>query len=159
MSLYESEFEHIESMINNEYIPNDNTNVTVADVDDAKKSVVLSVIRKIEGCVIRLREIHWNAKRNSLHNLTDDIIEKLSEYEDDIAEDYMGLIGIRLKPGSIVPDIPESFDTIEVCNIIISAAIELKASVDDDTAYYGICNIIDDMVHYLNKCKYLASMC
>jgi len=149
-------YEDVMDIMNN-VIPNYSANVD--DNDDSVKTSILNLLRKIEGAVIKLRSIHWDTKTNSLHKLTDDMIGKLPEYEDDIAEDYMGVIGIRLTPGSVTPVAIDCDDVVCLSNELISSMNGVKKLIStEDDKYCGISNVLDDMTHYLNKCKYLATM-
>ena len=79
------------------------------------ENCVLEFIKFLEGARIRMRELHWQAERNSEHKLTDDIISTLESTEDSIAEDFMGICNFRIKVGQVVPVMPESRTTPMSC--------------------------------------------
>ena len=49
------------------------------------KEFVFIYIRFLEGVRIRLREFHWETKRNAKHKLTDDMISYYESKEDEVA--------------------------------------------------------------------------
>lgn len=120
--------------------------------------MVLEYIKRLEGYRIRLREIHWDAKNNSLHQLADSLMEDLEEYEDSIAEDFMGLIGYRIQVGAVIPKLPKSSEIKALIDEIINDSIVLKNNIDGLPKWTGIANLIDDCIHTLNKSKYLSDL-
>ena len=72
---------------------------------DKMRGAVLDYIRDIEGYRVRLREIHWSTKSHAEHKLTDDLISTFESHEDAVAEIAMGLLGVRIQVGEVVPNI------------------------------------------------------
>ena len=130
------------------------------DVDDTRECAVLDLVRFLEGARIRFRELHWEAEKNSEHKLTDDIISSLESYEDEIAEDFMGIIGYRIKVGQLIPLMPKSTTTSGCIEETLQWCREVKRllSSEGGESYDGIVNILDDIHHYLKKAKYLSTM-
>lgn len=122
------------------------------------EDAVLEYIKNLEGYRIRMREIHWDARNNSLHKLADALMSDLEDYEDAIAEDFMGLIGYRIKVGAVVPKLPKSTEFKSLINEILNDTLRLKSIISDLPAWSGIANLIDDCVHNLQKSKYLADL-
>ena len=46
-----------------------------------------------------MKELHWSAVDDKTHVLTDELIKKLSDYQDTMAEDYMGFSGTKFSIG------------------------------------------------------------
>lgn len=118
--------------------------------------VVLEYIKRIEGYRIRLREIHWMADHKSTHELADSLIYDLASYEDSIAEDMMGIIGYRIKVGTVIPKLPKSTELKALINEIVNDTIFVKASIEAVPVWTGIVNILDECIHMLNKSQYLS---
>ena len=119
---------------------------------------VLDFIMFLEGVRIRMREIHWSAERHSIHKLTDDIIKNTESFEDEIAEDLMGVCGFRIKVGGVCPVMPNSVDLIDVLEEFYIKTIELMQCVGNDNKFVGIKNTLEDMCRYIGQSKYLATM-
>lgn len=141
-----------------------NAIMLLAQKEDTKEQIVspqeaiLDYIMYLEGLRIRLREIHWESERNSRHLLTDSMIESIEKFEDDIAEDLMGIINFRIKVGSIAPKITRMVELGDVLNEFSTVTLQLCASIENDEIYTGIVNELDDMMHQIGKWKYLATM-
>lgn len=124
---------------------------------------ILLYIKKLEGYRIRLREIHWSTENKSKHELSDNLMSMLADYEDSIAEEAMGIFGIRVKVGDIVPEIPEGRDIKSILTSVTNDTLTLLASLepsDGETSIPsgGIPSILEDILHDLNKSKYLETL-
>ena len=124
---------------------------------------ILLYIKKLEGYRIRLREIHWSTENKSKHELSDNLMSMLADYEDSIAEEAMGIFGIRVKVGDIVPEIPEGRDIKSILTSVTNDTLTLLASLEpseDETSIPsgGIPSILEDILHDLNKSKYLETL-
>ena len=122
------------------------------------KEAILNFIKFLEGSHIRIKELHWSADHQSKHKLADDLHSKLCEIEDEIAEDMMGYLGTRITIGEVTPIMPKSTDLKDLIEEIEECALNLEASVENDRKMKGVVSIIDDLVHELNKSKYLETM-
>ena len=124
---------------------------------------ILLYIKKLEGYRIRLREIHWSTENKSKHELSDSLMSMLADYEDSIAEEAMGIFGIRVKVGDIVPEIPEGRDIKSILTSLTNDTLTLLASLEPSegetsTLSGGIPSILEDIMHDLNKSKYLETL-
>lgn len=122
---------------------------------------ILNFICILEGYRIRFREYHWSTDTMASHKLCDDIMSALLNYEDQLAEEFQGIINYRIKPGTIKPimNVSENSGIIEALNCLVTDIINLKKSIQrlQNINYDGILNIIDDMIHTINTFKYLAT--
>ena len=121
------------------------------------QEAVLDFITYIEGVRIRLKELHSVAARNSKHMLTDDIISSLEEFEDNVAEDLMGICGFRIQVGAIVPTMTNQVELSSLLCELHDAVVQLCACLENDKLYGGIVNELEDLMHDIGKWKYLAT--
>ena len=124
---------------------------------------ILLYIKKLEGYRIRLREIHWSAESKSRHELSDSLMSMLADYEDSIAEEAMGIFGVRVKVGDIVPAMPEGKDLKSILRSLTDDTLTLLASLEPSEGETsipsgGIPSILEDIMHDLNKSKYLETL-
>ena len=129
-----------------------------SDQHCSPKEAVLNFIQFLEGARIRMREIHWETEKNSLHQLTNGYIAQLEDYEDTIAEDLMGICGFRIHVGEILPIMPESTDSTTLFKEIHKQTIALIVSLEGMVEFTGIINTLEDMAHELGKGEYLETM-
>lgn len=120
--------------------------------------VTLNYIKFLEGSRIRLMELHWSTENKSEHLLTDELMEEVEAFEDNFAEETMGILGVRIRVGDITPTISDKKTTCDVLNNLIDSTLIMRASYEDDVKYLGIVSLIDDFLHFLNKCKYLETL-
>ena len=134
-----------------------------SDVGTSIPEAILLYIKKLEGYRIRLREIHWSTENKSKHELSDNLMSMLADYEDSIAEEAMGIFGIRVKVGDIVPEIPEGRDIKSILTSVTNDTLTLLASLEPSEGETsipsgGIPSILEDILHDLNKSKYLETL-
>ena len=130
-----------------------------SDVGTSIPEAILLYIRKLEGYRIRLRELHWSAVKKSEHELTDTLMSELTDYEDSIAEESMGIFGVRIKVGDIVPVMPKSVDTKTLLVNLNSDTLTLLASLEnEDSIFGGIPSILEDILHDVNSSRYLETL-
>ena len=148
-----------EKLVDSPDIAADSNNTVGTSLPEA----ILLYIKKLEGYRIRLREIHWSAENKSKHELSDNLMSMLADYEDSIAEEAMGIFGIRVKVGDIVPEIPEGRDIKSILTSVTNDTLILLASLESSEGETsipsgGIPSILEDILHDLNKSKYLETL-
>ena len=134
--------------------------VTVEDagIGDLRGDAV-TLIRMLEGYKIRVREIHWAATHISEHNLAKKTIGELDEFEDDMAEELMGLGEKTIQIGEITPIFTKETVLVEVVNEIVNVLKTFRNTLEQQSAILdGMISIVDDLLHGLKKIMYLTRM-
>ena len=119
------------------------------------EEVTLDFLRKLEGHCVRLQEIHWNTRKRNIHNTTDDMKKMLHDVIDDVAENMQGLLGVRIKIGTVSPIIPEYTIIEDGHKEILNDVLTFRASVDGIAGFEGVIGILDDCIKDLNSSAYL----
>lgn len=120
-------------------------------------SYMMGLLKKIEGYKTKLKELHWAAKNNSTHVRIDEFLDKLSDYEDAIAEDCQGIEGqVRVGTFSSIPC--GASDIFEVLEAIKNDLISIKNTYDNNPEYIGVINETEDFFHTLKLYKYLLTI-
>ena len=119
------------------------------------EEVTLDFLRKLEGHCVRLQEIHWNTRKRNIHNTTDDMKKMLHDVIDDVAENMQGLLGVRIKIGTVSPIIPEYTIIEDGHKEILNDVLTFRASVDGISGFEGVIGILDDCIKDLNSSAYL----
>ena len=119
------------------------------------EEVTLDFLRKLEGHCVRLQEIHWNTRKRNIHNTTDDMKKMLHDVIDDVAENMQGLLGVRIKIGTVSPIIPEYTIIEDGHKEILNDVLTFRASVDSVSGIEGVIGILDDCIKDLNSSAYL----
>jgi DNA-binding ferritin-like protein len=150
-------------MLTKKYSDNDIAGAVVSIVvnDESEQMTleeyVLKFIRTLEGARVRAKELHWNTKSSTIHDLMDHLIAMITSFEDDIAECFMGICKFRIKVGQVVPDIPDVSDHIELIDYLSVQTLSLMKMLIHDIKYIGLNRKLEDMYCELNKLSYLAT--
>lgn len=115
----------------------------------------IRLLGKMEGFKTRLKELHWDVNRLGTHKLIDDILNKLSEFQDSIAEDFQGEFG-DIPVGTIRPTLPESTSLEPLLKEMRYELLVVPKAGVSGTMYTGMLNVIDDFYHKLNVFIYLS---
>lgn len=139
-----------------EHVKSDSKETVVSETSISE--AILDYIKFLEGSRIRLRELHWSTTNKSEHLLTDSLMEEVEKFEDEFAEELMGILGVRIKVGDINAEIPDKKSTLDILDNLTDSTLVMRASLEDDVRYLGTISLIDDFLHILNKSKYLETL-
>ena len=112
---------------------------------------IVDLISFLHNAQLPVRELHWNTRNNALHLLTDETIDELLDWEDRLAETYLGGNGGELKINGTSPTTTE-FEGI--MNDLIKWANDVRESVGDNKDYDNVNAIIDEILETANKNLY-----
>jgi hypothetical protein len=121
------------------------------------EEATLDFLRKLEGHCVRLQEIHWNTSKMNTHKTTDDMKNMLHYVIDSVAENMQGLLGVRIKIGSVNPIIPGYTIINDGYKAILNDILTFRASVDGIRGFEGVLGTLDNCINDLNKSVYLDS--
>ena len=114
---------------------------------------IVDLISFLHNAQLPVREIHWNTRNNALHLLTDEAIDELLDWEDRLAETYLGGNGGELKINGTSPTTTE-FEGI--MNDLIKWANDVRESIGDNKDFDNVNAIIDEILETANKNLYRA---
>lgn len=120
----------------------------------------ITFISKLEAFKTKCKNLHWSAPNEPIHVRLDEFLDVLSDYEDSVAEEVMGITK-QFKPTDINP---APFTHIQS---IINASDFIEAiSKETDIFYNNLCSSCaglksetETFIHNINKYKYLFSLC
>lgn len=120
--------------------------------------IYIGFLCKLEGWKTKCKNLHWAASNDSIHRRLDDLNEVLSDYQDALAEDYMGIYG-RVRP-DILSGIPsDKLDAMSFIDEIINSTLGFYELIETTFICSGIKSETETFIHNLNKIKYLFSLC
>lgn len=128
---------------------------------DKPKFIVF--ISKLESFKTKCKNLHWSAPNDPIHVRLDEFLDEISDYEDSIAEEVMGITD-KFKPTDINPvpfthiqSITNASDFIEEISKETNAFYD---SLCGECSFYaGIKSETETFIHNINKYKYLFSLC
>lgn len=103
-----------------------------------------------------VREIHWNTNEYALHMVTDETIGDLCEWEDGLAEAFLGDRDIELKISDRKPESDTDFKSI--INELVDLASEVKESVSGNKDYDNVCAVLDEILETGNQLLYKSQL-
>lgn len=124
-----------------------------SDEIDNKIKELISFLHNAQKPV---REIHWNTDEYGLHKTTDEAVGNLCDWEDGLAEAFLGDSGIELKIGDRKPSSDTDFKSI--INELTDLASEVKESVSGNKDYDGVCAVLDEILETGNQLLYKSDL-
>lgn len=142
----------------NDYDDNESSQETSGnEVANKIEELVIGLIKRLEGYCLRLKEFHWSANHKSLHELTDTVISSLCEFEDEIAEECMGLSKNKFKVETFESILPDATTPGTLLNVIYDDILNVRNSVDELKKAPGFVSTCDDMLKSISKYSYLET--
>lgn len=120
----------------------------------------ITFISKLEAFKTKCKNLHWSAPNEPIHVRLDEFLGIISDYEDSIAEEVMGMTK-QFKPTDINP---APFSHIQS---ITNASDFIEAISKETNIFYdslcphcaGLKSETETFIHNINKYKYLFSLC
>lgn len=118
----------------------------------------INFLNKLEGWKTKCKNLHWAAPKKNIHVYLDEFLDILSDYQDNLAEGYMGILG-KMQP-NVIKGIPsDSLNAIDFINEIKETTIIFYDKIPQETVYKGIASECETFIQNINKYKYLFELC
>lgn len=119
---------------------------------------IIHFLNILEGYKTRCKNLHWAADNINTHEYLDKFLDEISEFQDAIAEGYLGIKG------------EFNYNDIHGVFIEVSSAFELAFKLRGDLIYFyeilpdtplfkGLISECENFIQVVNKYKYLFSLC
>jgi len=125
---------------------------------EESRAIFVEFICRIEGWKTRCKNLHWAAPRKNIHEYLDDFLGILSDYQDSIAEGFMG-ISSQLKPleiNGINCACPSANEFIDEVSKYTEAFYKM---IPVGTEWKGITSETETFIQNIKKYDYLFSLC
>ena len=123
----------------------------------ASPESVIIFLSDLEGIKTRGKNLHWAAPEMNSHKLMDELISEVDEFEDSIAEDYMGITN-KLSTNAINGNSCDATDASTLLEYLQCKVINFYNSLPDDVAWKGISSECETFIHTINKFSYLFTL-
>lgn len=124
------------------------------------EDVVCEFLGRLSGFIHRAKTLHWSAKGKDIHEYLDSFWKELYEFQDTVAEGWMGIEGKISDPFSI-PCVPADelypMDFIREVETRVLDFYNLLPA--DDPRYKGLSGETESFIQAVEKYKYLFSLC
>lgn len=118
----------------------------------------INFLNRLEGWKTKCKNLHWAAPKKNIHVYLDEFLGVLSDYQDGLAEGYMGILG-KMQPNAIKGVPSDSLNAIDFINEVRGATIIFYDKIPQETIYKGIASECETFIQNINKYKYLFELC
>lgn len=118
----------------------------------------INFLNRLEGWKTKCKNLHWAAPKKNIHVYLDEFLDVLSDYQDGLAEGYMGILG-KMQPNAIKGVPSDSLNAIDFINEVRGATIIFYDKIPQETIYKGIASECETFIQNINKYKYLFELC
>lgn len=115
-------------------------------------------INTLEGYKTRIKNLHWAADGFNIHKRLDELLDTVSEFQDSLAEDSMGIYG-KMESSVIKGNYIMISEPIKLLQSLINDTVIFYKSIGTESILSGIKSETEVFIHSLNKLKYLFSLC
>jgi hypothetical protein len=118
---------------------------------------ILNFENRLQGYRTRVKELHFSAKKHSIHVILDDFSNDLASYEDEIMEEAQAIHG-QYTPGEINPVLPRSLDAESLMKEIRADLANMREYFQSEAMYMGMQSETESFFHTVNKTLYLIKL-
>lgn len=126
--------------------------------ESPRSQMFIDFLNKLEGWKTKCKNLHWAAPKKNIHVYLDDFLEILSDYQDGLAEGYMGILG-KMQPNVIKGTPSEVLNAFDFISEVKYNTINFYESLPKDTIYKGIASECETFIQNINKYDYLFHLC
>lgn len=126
--------------------------------ESPRSQMFIDFLNKLEGWKTKCKNLHWAAPKKNIHVYLDDFLEILSDYQDGLAEGYMGILG-KMQPNVIKGTPSEALNAFDFISEVKYATITFYENLPKDTIYKGIASECETFIQNINKYDYLFHLC
>lgn len=126
--------------------------------ESPRSQIFIDFLNKLEGWKTKCKNLHWAAPKKNIHVYLDDFLEILSDYQDGLAEGYMGILG-KMQPNVIKGTPSEVLNAFDFISEVKYNTITFYESLPKDTIYKGIASECETFIQNINKYDYLFHLC
>jgi len=119
------------------------------------KNNFLDFLSLLEGFKVKFRELHWNSELLSEHELCDEIMSKISVFQDNFAEEGFVFFEHFENNGFSVNKI-FSYSTKETLQILLENTNTIREQLINNSEFVGLLSVTDSFIHNINKFIYLC---
>lgn len=123
-----------------------------------QSQLFIDFLNKLEGWKTKCKNLHWAAPKKNIHVYLDEFLEILSDYQDGLAEGYMGILG-KMQPNVIKGTSSEALNAFDFISEVKYGTVDFYKSIPEDVLYKGIASECETFIQNINKYDYLFHLC
>ena len=126
--------------------------------DMTSSQFFISFLNQLEGWKTKCKNLHWAAPKKNIHVYLDEFLDILSDYQDSLAEGYMGILG-KMQPNAIKGVPSETLNAYEFIAEVKAKTLAFYDKIPQSTIYKGITSECETFIQNINKYDYLFHLC
>lgn len=123
---------------------------------DLERNVVKEFLGVLSGFIHKAKVLHWAASRKSIHEYLDDFWKEIYEFQDTVAEGYMGIMG-QLDT-DIIFKAAESDNPWDFIREVEEKTLDFYNLLPSEPRYKGLSGETESFIQEIEKYKYLFSL-
>lgn len=127
-------------------------------IEESPSQLFINFINQLEGWKTKCKNLHWAAPKKNIHVYLDEFLDIISDYQDGLAEGYMGILG-KMQPNAVKGIPSESLNALDFINEVLKGTVSFYDKIPKETIYKGIVSECETFIQNINKYKYLFSLC
>ena len=140
---------------NNLMTPMETSNI---ESSNTNSQFFIDFLNRLEGWKTKCKNLHWAAPKKNIHVYLDEFLEILSDYQDSLAEGYMGILG-RMQPNAINGVQSNTLNALDFINEVKLNTLSFYDRLPKETVYKGITSECETFIQNINKYDYLFRLC
>ena len=118
----------------------------------------INFLNQLEGWKTKCKNLHWAAPKKKIHVYLDEFLDILSDYQDGLAEGYMGILG-KMQPNVIKGTASNALNAIDFIEEVKAGTLSFYDKIPQETVYKGITSECETFIQNINKYRYLFGLC
>lgn len=118
----------------------------------------INFLNQLEGWKTKCKNLHWAAPKKNIHVYLDEFLDILSDYQDGLAEGYMGILG-KMQPNVIKGTPSNALNAIDFIEEVKEGTLSFYNKIPQETVYKGITSECETLIQSINKYRYLFGLC
>ena len=118
----------------------------------------ISFLNQLEGWKTKCKNLHWAAPKKNIHVYLDEFLVILSDYQDGLAEGYMGILG-QMQPNVIKGTASNALNAIDFIEEVKAGTLSFYDKIPQEIIYKGITSECETFIQNINKYRYLFGLC
>ena len=118
----------------------------------------INFLNQLEGWKTKCKNLHWAAPKKNIHVYLDEFLDILSDYQDGLAEGYMGILG-KMQPNVIKGTASNALNAIDFIEEVKAGTLSFYDKIPQETVYKGSTSECETLIQKINKYRYLFGLC
>lgn len=128
------------------------------DTEVSGSQFFINFLNQLEGWKTKCKNLHWAAPKKNIHVYLDEFLDILSDYQDGLAEGYMGILG-KMQPNVIKGTASNALNAIDFIEEVKAGTLSFYDKISQETVYKGITSECETLIQNINKYRYLFGLC